>query len=371
MEFRRFLFGLLLVVSLAATGSKAAQIVTEPFLGIRHIYQTETSPRPIRIHVAEIDLAAPGLSFRVTPRSASYPGPIINGSPGETNHQTTRSFANSIGAQVAINAAFYASASGWANNLGLTASNGDKYSPWELPPNSDNNFDFALNVTQANVAQIVQMANSIPTGFETNPMVPIYNTIPGSHRIVNNGSVVTITGGGGSPLSAQPRTAVGLTADNAKLILMTVDGRQPGVSEGLTLMEMASLMVSTYGVTNAINLDGGGSTTMVMDFYGDELATQVVNVPSDGSERAVGSNFAVFALPNGDFDVDGSVTAADYVLWRKSIGGVYAYDAWSKQFGTSVGDSGRGAEVPETTSGMALLMLAAIFPRRHGVRASV
>jgi hypothetical protein len=332
--------------------ANAAQTVTEPFLGIRHIFQTETSPRPLKIHVVEIDLSAPGLGFKVSPRSPSYPGPIINGSPGETNHQTTRAFANAIGAEVAINGAFYASSGNWANNLGLTSSVGDEYSPWELPPNSDNNFDDALHISQTNVAQIVKMANSIPTGFETNPPIPrdiLYNAISGSHRIVLNGAAVTITGGGGSPLTPQPRTAVGLTAGNAKLILMTVDGRQTGISEGLTLPEMASLLISNYSVTNAINLDGGGSTTMVMNPYDANPLAQVMNVPSDGGERAVGSSLAVFALPNGDFNQDRNIDAADYVMWRKTIGGQLAHDAWTKHFAEETDEFWGSNQVPEPT----------------------
>ena len=56
-----------------------------------------------------------------------------------------------------------------------------------------------------------------------------------------------------------PRTAVGVTADN-KLLIVTVDGRQP-ISQGVTLVELAALM-KQLGAVNAINLDGGGSTTL-------------------------------------------------------------------------------------------------------------
>ena len=116
-----------------------------------------------------------------------------------------------------------------------------------------------------------------------------------------------------------------MTADN-KLIMMEVDGR--GVaSGGLTMIETADFMLS-YGAVDAIDLDGGGSSTMVMNFYGDQAASQVLNVPSDGSERSVGDNLAVFALPNGDYNQNGIVDAADYVVWRTSIGGQLAYDAW-------------------------------------------
>jgi len=71
-----------------------------------------------------------------------------------------------------------------------------------------------------------------------------------------------------------------------RLLLVTVDGRQPGVSEGVTLVEGARLMRS-LGAVDALNLDGGGSSAMV-------VAGAVVNKPSDAAgERAVGDVVAV------------------------------------------------------------------------------
>lgn len=67
-----------------------------------------------------------------------------------------------------------------------------------------------------------------------------------------------------------PRTAIGYTKDN-DLILITADGRE-GSSIGLTLVELANLMKS-LGCTNAINLDGGGSTVMYVN-------GQIVNRPA-------------------------------------------------------------------------------------------
>lgn len=66
-----------------------------------------------------------------------------------------------------------------------------------------------------------------------------------------------------------PRTAIGYTEDN-NLVLVAVDGRE-GSSVGLTLVELAKLM-KTLGCTNAINLDGGGSTVMY-------IKGQIVNHP--------------------------------------------------------------------------------------------
>lgn len=61
----------------------------------------------------------------------------------------------------------------------------------------------------------------------------------------------------------QPRTAVGVSTDDATLWMVVVDGRQPGYSEGMTLPELAALLQAT-GVEDALNLDGGGSSVMMV-----------------------------------------------------------------------------------------------------------
>ena len=82
-----------------------------------------------------------------------------------------------------------------------------------------------------------------------------------------------------------PRTGVGLR--QGAVVLVTVDGRQPGYSEGMSLPEFAQVLVN-LGCTEAMNLDGGGSTTMV-------VRSQVVNSPSDGRERRVANALALFS----------------------------------------------------------------------------
>jgi hypothetical protein len=85
----------------------------------------------------------------------------------------------------------------------------------------------------------------------------------------------------------QPRTLAGVRPDGT-LLLVTVDGRRPGWSVGMTLPEAARLMRS-LGASDALNLDGGGSTTMT-------VRGQVVNRPSDRSgERPVGDG--LFVMP--------------------------------------------------------------------------
>lgn len=93
-----------------------------------------------------------------------------------------------------------------------------------------------------------------------------------------------------------PRTVVALGAGGRRLFLITVDGRQPDHSAGMTLRELARLSLA-LGATEALNLDGGGSTTMIVARrVGDSYRHQVVNRPSDAQgERAVGNALAIVA----------------------------------------------------------------------------
>jgi hypothetical protein len=92
----------------------------------------------------------------------------------------------------------------------------------------------------------------------------------------------------------EPRTAIGISQDGATLILATIDGRYSG-ADGMTTKQVGQLMVS-LGAWRAINIDGGGSTTMWIKSEGG-----VVNHPSDGCCRAVGNHLGVQIVePFGD-----------------------------------------------------------------------
>jgi exopolysaccharide biosynthesis protein len=82
-----------------------------------------------------------------------------------------------------------------------------------------------------------------------------------------------------------PRTAVGFSRDSSTLFLLVVDGRSTA-SVGMTLVELAALM-RRVGAWQALNFDGGGSTTMIVD-------GAIVNTPSDTTgEREVGNALLV------------------------------------------------------------------------------
>lgn len=104
----------------------------------------------------------------------------------------------------------------------------------------------------------------------------------------------------GTPETRNPRTAIGYTAEGEALLLV-VDGRQ-AASRGASLIELAEILLD-LGAVEAMNLDGGGSSTMVV---GETL----VNRPSDGSERPVAS--ALLLRPPPDNGGGGGETTIDF-----------------------------------------------------------
>lgn len=85
-----------------------------------------------------------------------------------------------------------------------------------------------------------------------------------------------------APSQLQPRTAIGFSADKKKIYLMVVDGRDPGISEGVTLDELTKMMMGV-GCSDIMNLDGGGSSAIVATNQG-----VLLNNPSDyGNQRPV------------------------------------------------------------------------------------
>lgn len=93
-----------------------------------------------------------------------------------------------------------------------------------------------------------------------------------------------------------PRTAVGFSQDGKKMVMLTVDGRQGPYLPGLSLRDLADAMIE-LGAHNALNLDGGGSSTMLAREPGT-TELKVVNTPSDGGERPVPNGLALYA-PTG------------------------------------------------------------------------
>ncbi|WP_433263499.1 phosphodiester glycosidase family protein [Actinosynnema sp. CS-041913] len=122
------------------------------------------------------------------------------------------------------------------------------------------------------------------------------SAIGGNQLLIKDGTVVAPD----DPL--HPRTAVGFSADGKKMFLLTVDGRQAPFLLGLNLRDIAS-MLKEMGAHNALNLDGGGSSTMLARTPGTD-AVVVENTPSDGGERPVPNGLALYA-PEGSGNLTG------------------------------------------------------------------
>jgi len=308
----------LLVVS-CALALRGADTVTHPFVGITHIRRTETSPRNLNIHVIKIDLRAKGIRFKLTPP----------GGTRETVRQTTLQYLEQGRAQVAINAHYFSpfpSADLNASVIGIAASEGKVFSAFEKPAQNYALLEDApgLNIDPSNKAKIVHRDPRDAGGLRVRERVKLWNTVAGSAQIVTNGVKTipcyveatrpscTLVGPGpanyanGNSWYDRPnaRTAIGLSTNNRTLFLFTVDAA--GGSGGMPVGEVADMLIRDFGVYNALNLDGGGSTTLAMQDPATGVRA-VINQPSDRNPggRIVASSLAVFAVAKRDAPADG------------------------------------------------------------------
>jgi exopolysaccharide biosynthesis protein len=302
--------------------ARAATITTNPYPGITCITRSETTPRPVNMHIALIDLNAPGISFAVTPHSGSR----------ETTRQTTTDFVNQEQAKLGINVAFFdpvavpASSNSEVYLAGLIMSQGQYVSNFDPQPapgfTPDQSYAIvsnapALNIDQTNHASVVHRDPAQPDNQHILESTNLWNAVSGSAQIITDGNVSIpdykdathpdglLTPGGSANYSnsnswynlINARTSIGITQDASTLVLFTVD--RAGGSQGMTVGEVANIMKSEYGCYQAFNLDGGGSTAMSLRDPTTGIVSEV-NVSSDTNYvggRPEGANFAVFAVP--------------------------------------------------------------------------
>lgn len=115
----------------------------------------------------------------------------------------------------------------------------------------------------------------------------IQTAIGGGTVLVQNGLRAPFTN---NVSGSHPRTAAGVDKSGKKLFLVTIDGRQTATN-GMTQTELADYMIA-LGAYAAINLDGGGSTTMVVR-EGETNTLKTVNTPSDGATRSISTGIGV------------------------------------------------------------------------------
>ena len=158
---------------------------------------------------------------------------------------------------------------------------------------------FILSISSSGGEWLQEMARSLQPGDKLDLEVyspdtrwnQVKSAVGAMYYIVSAGQVVS----GLDAASAAPRTAVGIKA-NGDVIFYTIDGRQSGHSVGATIQMVAQRLVE-LGCTEAVLLDGGGSTTLVST-YPDYGASSIVNKPSEGTSRAVTN--AIFLVSNLD-----------------------------------------------------------------------
>ena len=250
---------------------------TPRYEGVRTLSVELTEPRPLRVHVVEVDLMR---GPRLVPSGSNGDRPL------DVDGQTTLDFAVERDCQVAINTSPFdpvVQQPGAPKDLvGIAITDGELFSK---PHRRYGAFAISDDGSVGILDPPIQEAE----------LSSVRHAVGGFQPLLSDGR--DVSGVSTHVRGRHPRTAVGVSRDGKRVWLLVVDGRQRGFSEGVSLRELARLMAS-LGADDALNLDGGGSTTLVMR-RGDDA--YVVNSPIHdhvpGRLRVVGSSLCVFAEP--------------------------------------------------------------------------
>ncbi len=264
--------------------AKEGEKKTTPFPGVEHIERTTNTPRQLTQHLIFLDPKTPNLRILSTrpEREGNHP-------PGTTKLETTRAFLERTKAHIAINANFFdngteAKKKGITRLLGLAMSEGNFVSPWSA---DNSQFMDAIHFSPQGDIRFLERPTDIGDGYATLPATDLYTAVTGHARLLRAG-VIAVKPGADPNKDLNPRTAIGQHRDG-RLVLFVVDGRRPGGSLGMATHEVAQFL-RDRDVVDAIQLDGGGSTTLAL---GDGKGKgRVINKPSDFTERKVGNNLA-------------------------------------------------------------------------------
>ena len=277
----------LVVVMAAGLEVRGAVITVDPwtpiFKGIElaggQQQATEAGESNHRVLCLRIDLSDPDIRLFGTPKCTNC--------QLDTTAENTSRFRDKYDVQVAVNGSFYTPPEqplGTAQDVrGLSISQG-----FVVSPADDSSRAATLLFTTNNVPLFVPNNNP---GTNT---TGIYTAFSGDRTLLVNGAVTVQP----NPTDRDPRTAAGISEDQRYLLLMTLDGRQPGWSDGTDWYNTA-LWLQRFGAYNGINVDGGGSTTMVIEGC-DGTALRINRssyVAAYGRERYIGHNIGVYARP--------------------------------------------------------------------------
>src|SRR5262245_1592077 len=257
------------------------------FKGVDYSVSTNTPggnfPNRQVVHAFRVDLADPDIRLITTPRFSNY---VANAS--EVGGLTVSDFLKGNHLQAAINANFF-----YPNSYYLPAG-----TPMDV---------FGLQISQGalvstqsgsgHAATMLFDANNQPTFVPTNwparSVTGVFTAVSGNYPLVIDGrNIINRT----SALEVEPRTVFGLSQERRYLYLVGIDGRQPGYSDGANDYESAGWLL-LLGAHDGVNVDGGGSTTLVIeDTTGVPIRLNRSSAVADsGRERTVGSHFGLFA----------------------------------------------------------------------------
>ena len=194
------------------------------------------------------------------------------------NGTATSSQAVSLGAVAAINAAYFGGTShdGFVRVDGEVKVEGGRSCSAFFADGA-----FVIDDNLPSIVSVKGNAGAAALSYE--------NVVGSGPLLVKDGKILDVNKTSDHNTTSHPRTAIGITEDN-RLLFVTVDGRFPGLAVGMS-SELLARYMKTLGAKAALNLDGGGSTTMWIKGKG------VVNHTSQGGtsswnspvERSVGS----------------------------------------------------------------------------------
>ena len=292
--FRILLISLLLPAMLFAVEPKvnwdSAQRICP---GIRLVKIKRTSPRLIHMFIMRIDLTTPGLRFVTTGRAEGWgkPMPDCPELPIRTRRVTTAAFMRQMRAPVGRG--------GKGLNV-VVAVNAAPWRPWKPPYNHKYADPPGVNISDGvlvgsrgkNPAFVVYKDGRVDIVDQVSKRdIPkIKEAVAGFCMIARNGKVLPNT----HPISkgCHPRTAYGLSADRRYLYIIAIDGRQKNWSRGATGSETATFLVEA-GASDAINMDGGGSTTMCYWDRHKKKPKMVNRHGKNGYMRPVANNLGI------------------------------------------------------------------------------
>jgi uncharacterized protein YigE (DUF2233 family) len=220
--------------------------------GVRYLVRKTTVPTVI--HTLVVDMSVPGARVQTTPYDQRW--------------QTVREYGSRNKLLAAINGGFWGM---MQRAEGMTAGGGVRW-----PDGKDDAEVGFFAITREGRGWIS------PPELEQDAVAPelISEAVSGQPMLVRNGRVdISALDAFESSNLRHPRSAVGVSKDGKKVFLVVSDGRQ-GHSRGMTLYELARFFAE-LGADMAINLDGGGSSTMYVASEGG-----IVNSPSGGRWEA-------------------------------------------------------------------------------------